>query len=92
MKIVNADVPMDLCQTAVEEALLELKSKDLSRVVLLASSSYGFSYIYDLAVFFKEENPFGFSLTNIDTSPVLAKDSWMLIDYSTDTMFYSKGA
>lgn len=91
MKIINANIPADLSRCAIEEGLNKLKPKRIYRnVVLLASSSYNFRYIYGLRL--NEENhimeiPF----KNIDTSEVLERDSWMLIDYEGKKIYYNEG-
>lgn len=96
MDIINATIQADLSVSSVEEGLLRLNPKDLEKVFLLVADNYNFSFIWNL---FSDElkdkkdiNKLNFSISNIDTSPTLATDSWMLIDYGTNTMYYSEGA
>lgn len=96
MRIINAIIPADLCEAAIEESLLKLKPKNIEKVILLVSSSYSFHYIFTLFGIYNDEidniNTIGFPLKNVDSSEVLETDSWMLIDYDSQTMYYSEGA
>ena len=84
MKIINAKISSDLCELAIEEGLRQLKNKDINKVFLLASTEYKFFNLFQLA------NEVNFPYINIDTSEVLKRDSWMLIDYESDTIYFNK--
>ena len=89
MEIINASIQSDLSQCALEEGLNKLESKNLFRVFLFVSSSYTFSYIFDVI---DSSKIIGIPMKNIDTSDILEKDSWMLIDYMNKKIYYNEGA
>lgn len=92
MKLINANIDTDLSYHAINAGLSLLASTDLSHVKLLTSSSYSFQDIYNIInkeYFLKNQK---FSYDNVDTSEILLRDSWMLIDYSLEKIYYSPGA
>lgn len=95
MDIVNANISADLSVCAIEQGLLTLNPKDMDKVFLLISNNLGFNAIYE--IFYQRYknkkliNKFNFPLAHIDTSNVLSKDSWMLIDHDTKRIYYNEG-
>ena len=95
MKIINANIQADLSVCSIEEGLLQLKPKSMAKVILLVSGSYSFQDIYSLFNHNQIKTDISkimFSLENVDSSEILINDSWMLIDYESNTMYYSEGA
>jgi len=91
MDIINASIPADLSVSAVEEGLRRINSKNLNKVCLFVSSSYNFNCIYKLFYPGNKNDVNSIEFNKIDSSEVLEKDSWMLIDYSTNIIYYSPG-
>ena len=91
MDIINSRIPADLSVSAVEEGLKRINSKNLNKVCLFVAGNYNFNYIYRL-FYPGDKNDVNFIKFNkIDSSEILEKDSWMLIDYSTNIIYYSAG-
>lgn len=86
MDIINANVSTDLSETAIMEGLCILQSKNLNKVFLLTSNTYNFNLLYQIC------KALDFPYQNVDSSGVLSYDSWMLIDYIKNIIYYSKGA
>jgi hypothetical protein len=96
MKIINAKINSDLCACAIEEGLNSLKSKDISKVKLLTSTSYNIIFIHTILSRNKfklndHSDAVSFLYSNVDRTTVLEKDSWLLIDYSNNKIYFSGG-
>ncbi len=96
MKIINAKIHVVLCASAIEEGLNTLKVKNIGNVFLLTSPKY-VEFIFRLVLIHKFQlddlsEKVSLPISNIDTSKTLKKDSWMLIDYTSNQIYYSKGA
>ena len=96
MEIINAKIHVDLCACAIEEGLNTLKSKDINKVFLLTATRYD-KFLLNLIHIHRFQlddfaNKIIFPPDNVATSKTLIKDSWMLIDYVSNQIYYSKGA
>ena len=85
MKIILPSIPADLSEASLEYALEKLSVKNNFKVVLLVSNNYNFSDLFQLA------KKFNLNYNKIDSSGVLEKDSWMVINYASEEIFYCGG-
>jgi len=88
MDIINASIPADLSVSAIEEGLKRINATNLNKICLLVSGDYSFNYIYSLL---KNDKNYvlPIKIDKIDSSKVLEKESWMIIDYSTNVIYYN---
>lgn len=92
MELINASIPSDLSACAIERGLKQLGTTDLINVRLLVSPNDSFQTIFQIINKYTFLNSKQFSYSNVDTTDILKTDSWMLIDYEQEKIYYSPGA